>query len=268
MSLAVNRDDLNELIWDGLLTPRQYSPLPSSPQYYPKLSEAYIAYDPDQANALLDGIGLTERDSEGFRVWNDGSGEPVSFIIEGTSEPGSTGEDEVQFIAKASADAGIKATYKYIERALYAEHYQANDLQAAWWGGDRTVLPLAAPMIFIGTIPDRPWSIAWGYYRTNPTGPIAEEPPEGHWMWDIWSLWDQITVEPDPDKQTELFHGILDIWAEELPMVGYLGESPALIIVKNGLKGCLPGYPVDDTIADENLLQPQTHFWDDPAAHV
>jgi peptide/nickel transport system substrate-binding protein len=268
MSLAVNREEMNELIWDGLLSPRQYSPLPSSPQYYPKLSEAYIEFDPDQANALLDGIGLTERDSEGFRIWNDGSGETVSFIVEGTAAPGSTGEDEVQYVTQAFAEVGIKATYKYFERTLYTEHYQANEIEAAWWGGDRTVLPLAAPIIFIGTQPDRPWSVAWGYYRQDPTNPIAEEPPAGHWIWKIWETWDQIAIEPDTAKQTELFHQILDIWAEELPYVGYLGESPALVIVKNGFKGYLPGYPIDDTTTDEHLLQTQTYYWDDPAAHM
>lgn len=268
MSLAVNREEMNELIWDGLLTPRQYSPLDSSPQYYPKLSEAYIDYDPDQANALLDGLGLTERDSEGFRLWTDGSGETISFIIEGTDEPGSSGEDEAQYIATAYTAVGIKATYKYFERTLYTEHYQANEIEAAWWGGDRTVLPLAAPIIFIGTQPDRPWNVAWGYYRTQPENPVAEQPPEGHWIWNIWEIWDQIAAEPNTDKQTELFKQILDIWAEELPMVGYLGASPALIIVKNGFRGYLPGYPVDDVTTDEHLLQTQTYYWEDPEAHM
>jgi peptide/nickel transport system substrate-binding protein len=268
MSLAVNREEMNELIWDGLLTPRQYSPLSSSPNYYPKLSDAYIEYDPDQANALLDGLGLTERDGEGFRLWNDGSGEPVSFIIEGTAEPGSTGEDEVQYVATAYAAVGIKATYKYFERSLYTEHYQANEIEAAWWGGDRTVLPIAAPIIFIGTQPDRPWAVAWGYSRDDPNNQVAEAPPEGHWIWTIWKIWDEIASEADLAKQSELFTQILDIWAEELPMIGYLGESPALIIAKNGFKGYLPGYPVDDVITDEHFLQTQTYYWDDPEAHM
>jgi len=35
MSYAVNREDMNELVYDGLAKPRQYSPLEQSPQYYP-----------------------------------------------------------------------------------------------------------------------------------------------------------------------------------------------------------------------------------------
>lgn len=269
LSLAVNREDLNELVYDGLLTPRQYSPLSSSPQYYEKLSNAYIAYDPEQANALLDAAGYTEKSSEGFRLWNDGSGEEISFIIEGTADVGTPDEDAIQQIIKYYAAVGVKASYKYFERSLYTEHYQSNEIEAASWGGDRTVVPLAAPIIFTGQQPDRPWCAAWSLWKLNgPSDPNGQEPPADHWINTIWSLWDQVAAEPDPAKQNELFTQILDIWAEELPMIGYLGEAPALIIVKNGFRNYLPGLPIDDTTGDEHLLNTETYFWEDPENHA
>jgi peptide/nickel transport system substrate-binding protein len=110
ISYAMNRDEVNELIYNGLLTPRQYSPLSVSPNYYPKLSDAYIEYDPDKANELLDAAGYDKRDADGFRLWKDGSG-PISFIIEGTAEPGSAGEDEALLMVKYLGEVGIKAAY-------------------------------------------------------------------------------------------------------------------------------------------------------------
>jgi peptide/nickel transport system substrate-binding protein len=267
LSLAVNRDELNELVYDGLLTPRQYSPLEKSPNAYPKLANAYIEYDPDEANRLLDEAGYTEKDADGFRLWKDGSGETLSFVVEGTSLV--TGDD-MEVISSYFADVGIKATYQFLERSLYTEHFQANELQAAYWGGDRTVLPLVpgAP-IFLGTMIDRPWCPAWGLWRSSSgTDPVGEEPPEGHWIWDIWAIWDQIVLEPDPDQRNKLFEGIMDIWAEELPQIGYLGESPTPIIVRNGFRNYLNGYPLDDTTGDEHLLNTETYFWEDPAAHA
>lgn len=268
LSLAVNREDLNELVFDGLQTPRQYSPISASPLFHERLSNAYIEYDPDQANALLDGAGYSERDADGFRIFKDGSGETISFVIEGTEDIGTPTEDAAQQVVRYFADVGVKAEYKYFERTLYTEHYQSNQIEAAFWGGDRTVVPLAAPIIFLGTQPDRPWGVAWGYYRNEPDNPVAEAPPEGHWIIKIWEIWDQVAAEPDPAKQDELFRGILDIWAEELPMIGYLGESPALIIVKNGLHNYVEGMPIDDPTGDEHLLQTETYFWDDPEAHA
>ena len=268
LSVAVDRESLNELIFDGLATPRQYSPLSSSPQYYEKLSNAHIEYDPDQANALLDGAGYSEKDSEGFRVW-PGTTEAISFTIEGTAIPGDADEDGVQQVVKYFSEVGIKTAYKGVERSLYEQHWGANEIEAAWWGGDRTVLPLAAPIIFIGTQPDRPWCPAWSFWRNQgDANPNSEEPPADHWIRDIWATWDQIAVEPDATKQTELFNQILDIWAEELPMIGYLGEIPAPIIVRNGVRNYLEGQPIDDTTGDEHLLNTETYFWEDPENHA
>ena len=170
-------------------------------------------------------------------------------------------------MVKYFADVGIKAAYKAVERTLYTEHYNANEVEAGFWGGDRTLLPLTAPIIFIGTQPDRPWSVAWGFWRTNPEDPSAEEPPADHFIRTIWDLWDQTAVEPDETKRNELFFQILDIWAEEVPMVTALGEIPAPIIAKNGLKGTVEGIPIDDPTKDEHIINSQTLYWDDPAAH-
>jgi peptide/nickel transport system substrate-binding protein len=232
----VDRNALNELVFDGLMTPRQYSPISVSAQAYPKQANAHIEYDVDAANALLDGAGYAEKNADGMRVW-PGTTDAISFIIEGTDAAGSVTEDAVNQIVKYYAAVGVSAAYKYSERSLYEEHWGSNAIEAAFWGGDRTVVPLAAPIIWTCEQPDRPWAAAW-------------------------ALWDQIQAEADPAKQNELFFQILDIWAEELPMVGYLGEGPTLIIVKDGVKNYLPGFPVDDPTGDEHLLNTETYYWE------
>ena len=269
LSLCANRVEMNELIYDGLLTPRQYSPLQMSPNFYEPASTAYIEYDPAEANRLLDEAGYTEKDDAGFRLWKDGSG-PISWIIESTDLAGSATEDCVLLYVKYLEDVGLQASFKYVERSLYSEHFGANDIEAAWWGGDRAVVPLAPEaIIFRGTQPDRPWCPAWAHWwNSGGTDPNGEEPPAGHWIWDIWDIWDQITMEPDPDQQNKLFEGILDIWAEQLPMIGMLGEQPGTIIVKNGLKYYIPGQPLDDTTGDEHFLGTETYYWDNPEEHM
>lgn len=47
-------------------------------------------------------------------------------------------------------------------------------------------------------------------------------------------------------------------------MIGVLGEIPALIIVRNGVRNYLEGQPIDDTTGDEHLLGTETYFWEDP----
>jgi ABC-type transport system substrate-binding protein len=88
-------------------------------------------------------------------------------------------------------------------------------------------------------------------------------------IYKIWKIWDEeIAIEPDPAKQTAAFKKILDIWAEELPMIGILGEMPQPTIVKNGFKGYPAGMPNDDTTGDEQFCSSETYYWDDPSKHT
>jgi len=269
LSLGVNRDNINQLVYNGLMTPRQYSPMKESPQYYEKLSNAYIKYDPDTANKMLDELGYTKKDADGFRLYKDGSG-PISFTIESTDAVGTPEDDMMQLVVKDWAKVGIKAIHKYTERSLYTQHYTANDIEAAQWGGDRTLLPFVTnAVIFRGVQPDRPWCNAWGFWYLNPQDKNAVEPPQDHWIRNIWKIWDeQVALEVDPAKATEEFKKLLDIWATELPMIGLLGEIPSTTIVKNGFKGYPAGMPNDDPAGDEHFCSSETYYWDDPSKHV
>jgi len=267
LSTAINRDQINELVYAGMATPRQYSPISASPQYYKKLSEAYIKFDVAAANKMLDDAGYTAKDADGFRKFKDGSA-TISFTIEGTDNTPSPQEDSYQQIVKMWAKVGIKCAYKYVERALYTTHYTANEIEAAVWGGDRTVLPLAPEaIIFRGVQPDRPWAAGYGLWFVNNSDANGVKPPDGHFIWKIWDIWSKISVEPDEAKQNSLFNQILDIWAEELPMIGVLGEIPAFCIVKNGFKNFLNNFPMDDTTGDEEVYNAETYTWDDPTKH-
>jgi peptide/nickel transport system substrate-binding protein len=271
ISHAIDRDRINELVFNGLMKPRQYSPLPMSPQYYEKAAVSHLEYDPDMANQLLDEAGYV-KGADGIRLHKDGK-TPISFIVEGTEAAGTPTEDAALLVTEDLAKIGLKMTYTYAERALYTQHYTANDIEAAWWGGDRTVLPLVPEaIIFRGVQPDRPWCPGWGFwYLQDPAKPNenAVQPPDGHWIYTIWKIWDEeIAIQPDPAKQTAAFKKILDIWAEELPMIGILGEQPAPTIVKNGFKGYPPGMPNDDTTGDEHFCSSETYYWDDPSKHT
>jgi len=269
MSLAINRDNINQLVYNGLCTPRQYSPIKASPQYYEKLTNAYIKYDPDTANKMLDAAGYSKKDANGVRLYRDGSG-PISFTIETTNSIGGSDSDAAALVVKDLAKVGIQANYKFTERSLYTTHYQSNDIEAGWFGADRALLPLVPEaVIFRGVQTDRPWCAGWGLWYLNPNDPNAVKPPDGHWIYNIWKIWDEeIAVEPDPAKQTAAFKKILDIWATELPFVSFLGELPACTIVKNGFKGYPPGMPNDDTVGDEHFCQSETYYWDDPSKHT
>jgi len=269
MSLAMNREEINELVYDGMGMPRQYSPVEQSAQAYPKQASVYLDHDPDTANQMLDDLGYSERNAEGYRVYKDGSGEPISMIIECLYAPGEPGEDVAQMIIRYLEDIGLKAEYKYDERSLYEERCQANEIEASNWTAEYTVVPLVDFGMFTGEHETRGWAIAWGLWTKNgPTDPNGEEPPADHWIRTIWDLRDKIKTEPDADKRNQLFFQILDIWAVELPAIGLVGQLPFPVVVKNGMRNYVGGYPAEDSIKHEHFLPAQHLFWEEPEKHT
>jgi len=268
LSMAINRAGINELNYLGLGTPRQYSPLSMSPQYYEKLSNAYLDYYPVGANQMLDAAGYAAKDADGYRKYSDAEdAETIFFVLEGQYGSGTSDEDAGQQVVKMFKAVGVKCEYKYVETTLYNQHYTSNDMDAAWWYADRTVVPLAAEgLIFRGVASDRPFVDAYNKFLDDPENPIAIEPPADHYVRKLHDLWEQILKTGDPDAQNDLFRQMLDIWAEELPMIGVVGELPALTIVKNGLKN-FASSPNDDTTCDEYVRNPETLFWEDPTQH-
>jgi len=263
LSLAVNRDELNEVVYDGLMVPSQSGIVSTGELFEERYRNNHIEYDPDEANRLLDEAGYDQRDAGGLRMWKDGSG-TLSFVIEGTAQPGTQGEDAMQVIVKYLEDVGVKAAYKYVERSLYTEHFQSNIIECSTWAQGRVFTPhiLMEPYELLGTQLDRPWACAWGIWKSDPDDPNAEEPPEGHWIRDIWALYDQAAVEPDDAKRVDLFKQMLDIHAEQIPMIGYLAEAPGCAIRKNGLHNY--------ELVGETYTRSYngTYYWDEPEEHV
>ena len=72
LSLTIDREEVNELAFLGLAVPRQTSTLPQNSNYKEGWGTAAAQYQPDRANRLLDHVGLTDRDRNGFRIAPNG----------------------------------------------------------------------------------------------------------------------------------------------------------------------------------------------------
>jgi peptide/nickel transport system substrate-binding protein len=259
---------MRELLYDGFGVNKQYTPPDTSPLYYEKLAKAYLEYDPDKANALLDGLGISQRDAEGFRLWNDGSGQRVAFTALG-QEP-EVGE-ELLMVTDYLKDVGIQVNYRGVDRALAIEMTNANEVEMTLSVADCNLVPLADPQFYLKNAePDsQAWCEAWTLWYLDPTNPNAEKPPEGHWIWTLWGIWEELQKTVGEDKQKELMWKIMDVWVDELPAPGLYGDLPMPIVVKNGFKGIKEGYDWDCCITIyEYIIDCSTWYWDDPAKHV
>ena len=84
MSLAIDLEFINDFAFLGIGTIQTWVPHPSTPYYPgPDIGQKHIAYDPDGADEILDGLGLDQRDSEGWRLMANGERLKLWFTIGG-----------------------------------------------------------------------------------------------------------------------------------------------------------------------------------------
>ena len=80
-------------------------------------------FDPDTANALLDELGMTERDADGFRIRPDG--ETLQLVITTRNDDIS----DLELVKSYWEDVGIKTVINQVERSLYTELSATGDIE-------------------------------------------------------------------------------------------------------------------------------------------
>lgn len=251
LSLAINREEINEVVYSGRAVPRQATVLPTVSYYKPEWGEAFAEYDPARANALLDEMGLAERDKNGIRLRSDGK--PVSLLIETSVRVGGTISTKLfELVEEYWKELGLEVTIKFQENALFQQ---------------RTALPehgiIVSPLyfateIFAFTEPyygvsNRQGDISWaGEWRKwlnakydveagtksldDFEGGVlpGEEPPEWAMELENWDRESQKHMLGSPEYN-ELRQKVHDWHARHLVGIGTVGMAPQPLIAKNSL---------------------------------
>jgi peptide/nickel transport system substrate-binding protein len=126
LALGIDRDGINEVMFLGLGTPGSIAPLESSP-YGPGPDSVWrtkwSTLDVEQANALLDGLGLTERDSDGYRLMSDGN----RLSLELTTNRSFMDYTALgEMVAEDYKDLGIELRVNELERSTYYDRRRDN----------------------------------------------------------------------------------------------------------------------------------------------
>jgi peptide/nickel transport system substrate-binding protein len=109
LSLGIDREELNQVVYIGLAKPSNNTIMPRSALFKQEYADKWAGYDPKLANQLLDEIGLTRKDSQGFRLLPDGR--PATIIVEHASEE-TEDNDALALIADNWKKIGIKMLTK------------------------------------------------------------------------------------------------------------------------------------------------------------
>ncbi len=130
MSIAINRDDLNEAAYFGQGVPQQYIGFSPAPDFVdPKWASYAIEFDLDGAKALLDEIGMADTDGDGFRELPNGD----SFVLNMQFATQGIAGQVVELVSQYWSDAGIQTTVKEITPDEYRSAQSSNALDVGMW---------------------------------------------------------------------------------------------------------------------------------------
>ena len=271
LSLGIDRTEINETFLLGAGTEKAFVPSAGT-VYYPgeKWEKLYAVRDVAEANKLLDGIGLTKKDTDGFRL-KPGSTEPLTLRFEVREGKGTDYAPVVELVLKSWKDLGIKGTFK-TSRTSH-KIIQANDGYlmmsgggkgwSPWIGWEANIVPLIATWssgILIGTYVETE-----GAQGVSPTDPRFQN-AEGEFPFqNIIDLYQEGKTHPmfSPER-TALGQKIFKIHAEEVMNIGTVGgvaTNKGITIVKNYFKN-VPENVMGPEFVMSGGMRPELYFID------
>ena len=236
VSVAINRDEINEALFFGKAIPRAMTVARSSAYFKPEFETKYAHYNVDEANAYLDEMGLEWDAKKEWRLRPDGK--QLTFTLEYTNiDAGGTIQAILEMVQKYWAKIGIQLILKQQAGELLQERVLGNLIQAGMWTGDKVtdVLFPVDPMWFVGykLAWGNSWCPLWGQWYT--TGGAQGEEPTGEVMENI-KRWDTMKETTDPAERIALGQAILEAQSENLWTIGTVGLPPTPVIVRSNLR--------------------------------
>jgi peptide/nickel transport system substrate-binding protein len=153
LSLAINREEIGQILYNGLLVPSGYAFLPSSPYFNQDDYLRHTAFAPDSANVLLDRAGYADRDGDGWRDLHDGS--RFEFTIDVTGS-GNT-SDICELASDYWAALGIKVNINAALRDIIWPRRFNGEFDVHQWGLEGPEDPLGRLSDWAVTGPNTPF---------------------------------------------------------------------------------------------------------------
>ncbi len=229
LSLAINREEISELCRFGMGEPRQATVLPRSRFYEEEFERAYAEYDLERANQLLDEVGLKWDKNHQWRLRPDGK--TLAIILEFASNlPLSM---TIELIKEYWQEVGVKVALKsepsptLFPRVVAGKtEVFALELQV----GD-TGLMTAANVVYPSQ-GSYSWCPKWRqWYDTD--GEKGTEPPKE--VKKVFELFDKVRTALSEEKRIEIIKEILRLYADNVWIIGTVGNYPLICAVKNNL---------------------------------
>jgi len=261
LSVAIDREEINESLFFGLARMGQMCPMPNSKYFKEKYATAWAQYDPALANQMLDEMGLDERDGDGFRLRPDG--ERLKFNIEHPgARVGTSVAEFTEMVVSHWRAVGIDSTTKEIDSSLFDDRMEGGLVHCGIWHNDE-VTDLLFPIEMDWYLPlddgGRAGNILWALWLGS-DGEEGEEPPKE--IQNMVENFYRMQEVADEDERLALGQEILDYLAENPLQIGSVVESPSPLIFNKNMRNLpRPKVPMGWDTYGISTYHPEAFFY-------
>jgi peptide/nickel transport system substrate-binding protein len=246
VSYAMDREEMIEILANGMGEPFQAATPALFPFYDPAWAKMYTEYSPEKAAEYLDAAGLGWDASGEYRLRPDG--EPLEVVFEVEDVNANLAELIVFYLN----EVGIKAVAKVDDRGLWdvrKNNYQVQMSASGWPGNPFTapqnIVPLDSYNITFGQY--GLWNESDGAEGIRPTGDIAKLAP----------LWKSVNTARTDAEKFGYLEQIYDIHQDNLWIIGlFSGSQPSYFVVNDKLRNVAEGALNANYMRSPNNLKP------------
>ena len=256
LSVAVNRREVVELVYDGLASPSRGVAGPFDPYYLPEFNTKYIEYDPALANRLLDEAGL-KRDGDGMRRWPDGREFRPTLNV----YPAETGTDAElwQLIIEQWREVGLDFVMRTDARTLSVMRV-ANGDSDLWAYTSIGVHWILDPATYVPWGSNSYFAPLYGLYQR--TGGKRGVKPRPEFQRLVDEYLEMRGLLADDPRRLELGRAILRQWSEECYTIGIV-HPQALTIVSDRFKN-VPDHIIHEwQVMTPGYMSPEQFYIDE-----
>jgi peptide/nickel transport system substrate-binding protein len=233
LSLAIHRYEINQVVYFRLVQESNNTVLRECPLYKPDYQHAWIEFDLETANRLLDEIGLTQRDERGVRLMPDGR--PLEILIQ-TAGESTEQTDVLELIHDSWLRAGIKLYSVPSTREVFRNRIFSGDAVMSIWSGLANAIPTAdsSPKDLAPTSKYQYQWPQWGaYYESSGKSGEAPDLPAARELVELNERW---AAARNREQRTEVWHRMLEINRDEMFTIGIVNHVPHPVVVSNHLR--------------------------------
>ena len=233
LSLGINRREINQVVYFGLAREGNNSVQKASPLYRDSTRLTWASYAPQQANKLLDELGLVRDAATGLRRLPDGR--PMTIVVESGGESPDQA-DVMQLVRDAWAEIGIKALTKNFQADVFRNRLFAGETVISIAAGAENGLAHAdhSPAEWAPTQQIHgSWS-QWGnFYESSGKAGQAIDMAEGRELMRLFESWRTAQTE---SARRAAWHEMLEYHAEQQFVIGLISDVPQPVYARKSLR--------------------------------